>query len=354
MAEEQDEQQQQNLLDAELVPINKQVKIEISNFRIALEKPQPNFWYSVTYDLTAKEYLFKIDDQVFKVDANLIRNTLWITPKDLDHPFTPAAPEFTKLIIKYTLSQNDQVSKRPLYFQHVIKLDATLGNLKLENKGTKDPIFGMDIPVVMFNDNIKAFAEYSEHLAKSKRSKPIKATCRGKGLLTKQGVEIAVERVSIPKRRRSKTIIKEVGQFEEVVDDDVNSDETEDDKEEPLFRRRPTGVFIGGEVHKELDEERVDHSNILKGLETLSEATQYKLNMKKAIKASKDDFFIQQRLQGSGEGSGMTLEVPDEHNLKSSNEGAVVCDTPKIQYAADYTTRGVTSQFISISHRKRP
>ncbi|GKA57678.1 hypothetical protein Tco_0756866 [Tanacetum coccineum] len=316
MAEEQDEQQQQNLLDAELVPINEQVKIEISNFRIPLEKPQPN--YSVTYDLTAKEYLFKIDDQDFKVDANLIRNTLWITPKDLDYPFTPATPEFTKLIIKYILSQNDQVSKRPLSFQHVIKLDATLGNLKLANKGTKDPIFGMDIPVVMLNDNIKAFAEYSEYLAKSKRSKPIKATGRGKGLLTKQGVEIAVKRVSIPKRRRSKTVIEEVGQFEEVVDDDVDSDETKDDKEEPLFRRRPTGVFISGKVHRELDEERVDHSNILKGLETLSEATQYKLNMKKAIKASKDDFFIQQRLQGSGEGSGMTLEVPDEHNLKSS------------------------------------
>ncbi|GJY98711.1 hypothetical protein Tco_0516141 [Tanacetum coccineum] len=229
---------------------------------------------------------------------------------------------FTKLITKYILSQNDQVSKRPLSFQHVIKLDATLGNLKLANKGTKYPIFGMDIPVVMLNDNIKAFAEYSEYLAKSKRSKPIKSTGRGKGLLTKQGVEIAVERVSIPKRRRSKTVIEEVGQFEEVVDDDVDSDETEDDEEEPLFRRRPTGVFIGGEVHRELDKERVDHSNILKGLETLSEATQFKLNMKKAIKASKDDFFIQQRLQGSGEGSGITLEVPDEQNLKSSNEGA--------------------------------
>ncbi|GKE74797.1 hypothetical protein Tco_1536838, partial [Tanacetum coccineum] len=42
MAEEQDDQQQQqNMLDAELVPINEQVKIAISNFRIALEKKQP-------------------------------------------------------------------------------------------------------------------------------------------------------------------------------------------------------------------------------------------------------------------------------------------------------------------------
>ncbi|GJY98710.1 hypothetical protein Tco_0516140 [Tanacetum coccineum] len=51
MAEEQDEQQQQNLLDAELVPINKQVKIEISNFRIALEKPQPNVIYKVCLEI---------------------------------------------------------------------------------------------------------------------------------------------------------------------------------------------------------------------------------------------------------------------------------------------------------------
>ncbi|GJY72252.1 hypothetical protein Tco_0475955 [Tanacetum coccineum] len=71
MTEEQDEQQQQqqqqNMLDAQLVLVNEQVKIGISNFRIALEKTQPDvihkqFWYTVAYDVTTKAYFFKIDD----------------------------------------------------------------------------------------------------------------------------------------------------------------------------------------------------------------------------------------------------------------------------------------------------
>ncbi|GJS34615.1 hypothetical protein Tco_0532997 [Tanacetum coccineum] len=79
-------------------------------------------------------------------------------------------PRFTKLIVKYTVSKNDQISKRPLSFQHIIKLDTTLGNLKFENKGTKDPIFGMSIPAIMLNDEIKASVEYSDStLCQSKR-----------------------------------------------------------------------------------------------------------------------------------------------------------------------------------------
>ncbi|GKB15599.1 hypothetical protein Tco_0849522 [Tanacetum coccineum] len=118
---------------------------------------------------------------------------------------------FINLVIKYILSQNDQISIRSLSFYYVIKLDATLGNMKFANKGIKDPVFGKAIPYVMLNDDIKASAEYSKYLEKSKGSKPIKATCR------------------------------------EVVDDDVDSNETQDDEEEPLVRRRPTGVVIGGE-----------------------------------------------------------------------------------------------------------
>ncbi|GJS46067.1 hypothetical protein Tco_0596188 [Tanacetum coccineum] len=97
MAEEQDEQQQQNMLDVAVDSINEQVKIASSNFRIALEKTQPDiiykFWYTITYDLTSKAYFFTMGDQVFEVNADLVRNALRITPKDPDHPFTLHAPE---------------------------------------------------------------------------------------------------------------------------------------------------------------------------------------------------------------------------------------------------------------------
>ncbi|GJS26612.1 hypothetical protein Tco_0487232 [Tanacetum coccineum] len=396
MAKKQDkqQQQQQNLLDAELVPINEQVKIATSNFRIALKKTKPDviykvcldilkqysfynafiatadapeiymqqFWYIITYDLTAKAFFFIMGDKVFEVNADLLRNSLSITPKDLDHPFTLPAPEkeiikfinqlgcsnidfaeliwdefkyqiesrrvsrqkqelmpfsrFTKLIIKYILSKHDQISKRPLYFHHVIKLDSTLGNIKFVKKVSKEPIFGMAIPVVMLNDDIKASVEYSEYLAKSRGAAPVKT--RGKGLLTKQGVEIAMERVSIPKRIRSKTVTEEVGQSKGIDDDEVDYEETKED-EEPL----------------------------LKGLETLSKAAQFQLHMRRAIKATRHDFFIQQRPRGPGKGSGVTLEVPDELVFKSSNEGAGV--TPEVpDEPSDYSSSSSSNSELGV------
>ncbi|GJW81288.1 hypothetical protein Tco_0145263, partial [Tanacetum coccineum] len=81
-------------------------------------------------------------------------------------------------------------------------------------------------------------------------------------------------KVSIAKRRRSNIVIEEVAQSKEVAED-VDSKET---NEEPPVRRRSNGVVIGGEVRSE--------------------------------------------------GSRVTLEVPDELTLKSSNEGASV--TPKV------------------------
>ncbi|GJS46066.1 hypothetical protein Tco_0596187 [Tanacetum coccineum] len=120
---------------------------------------------------------------------------------------------FTKLIVKYILSQHNQISKRSLSIHHVIKVDTTLGNLKFTNKGTKDPIFGMAIPAVMLNDVIKSYVDYSN------------------------------------------------------------------------------GISIGGEARKESKEEGVDHSQKLKGLETLSEVEDVSSDVadatKKAAKAKK-------------------------------------------------------------------
>ncbi|GJZ96773.1 hypothetical protein Tco_0669107 [Tanacetum coccineum] len=154
------------------------------------------------------------------------------------------------------------------------------------HQGSKEPIFGMDILVVMLNDDINAYAEYSEYLAKSRGVAPVKT--RDKGLLTKQGVKIVVERVSILKKRRSKTITEEVCQSKGIDDDEVATEETKED-EEPLVRTRPSGIAICSEAYRESEDERVDHSK-----------------------------------KGLGEGSGVTLDVPDELIFKSSNEGAGV------------------------------
>ncbi|GJW51238.1 hypothetical protein Tco_0092589 [Tanacetum coccineum] len=96
-------------------------------------------------------------------------------------------------------------------------------------------------------------------------------------------------------------------------------------------------VVIGEVAHREPEVEGADHRKKLKGLETLYEAAQYHLNMKKARKASDHVFFIQQLAKGSREGYGVTLDVPDELVFKSSNKGAGV--TPEVlDKPSDYSS----------------
>nr|GEU85804.1 hypothetical protein [Tanacetum cinerariifolium] len=227
------------------------------------------FWHTVTYELTAKTYFFTLDDQIFEVNAYLPREALQITPKDYDHPFIK--PPFEKEIISFinrlgypeTLTRISDMATNTLY--QPWRTFMTMIDICLTGKAS-----GFDRPWLALLqilwgmvtiDEIKASDDYAEYLTKSLGTK--RAKTRGKRLLTKKGVEVAVERVSIPKRRRLNTMIKETDQSEEVANV-VDSEETKEE-EEPLIRRRPTG-----------------------------------------------------------EGSGIALEVPDEINLKGPNEGSGV------------------------------
>ncbi|GJV53579.1 hypothetical protein Tco_1449320 [Tanacetum coccineum] len=240
---EQQEIQQQDRPDEELVPITEQVKIGLNNYRIALEKQEPDviyklclinmrqFWHTVTYNLEATTYFFTLDDQSFKVNADLLHDALQITSKDFDHPFvTPPPhdeiidsrhistkkkellpfPRFTKLIIKHILSYHNIVSKRLQSDKNGIKFDAVLENLKFANKGAKDPIYGMEIPKEMLSGEIKASADYLNYLAKSMGTQPAKG--------------------------------RETGQSEEVVNT-VDSKETDED--EVRLNERQTSIIIG-------------------------------------------------------------------------------------------------------------
>ncbi|GKB15199.1 hypothetical protein Tco_0849122 [Tanacetum coccineum] len=198
---------------------------------------------------------------------------------------------FTKLIIKHILSQHNKLSKRPQSFHHVIKLDSVLGNLKFANKGAKDPIYGMTITMEIMSDEIKASVHYLNYLAKSEGEKLVK--CRGKGLLTKKGVEVAMEKIKTKRvlnKKRTKAIIKE--------------------------------TVISRQAHKDSDEGTLDHSKKLKGVEALSNAAQYLLDMKTATKASRNDFVFKQRPICPVEGSGMIPEVLDAPSGSSSSSSS--------------------------------
>nr|GEW26824.1 hypothetical protein [Tanacetum cinerariifolium] len=172
----------------------------------------------------------------------------------------------------------------------------------------------MAIPTVMLNDEIKASAEYSEYLAKSKGLKPVKIRGKCKGLLSKEGVEVFVDRVTILKRRRSKTVVEEVGQSTEVADD-IDSEETKKDEEPQLVEKRQTGVVIGGEAYRESDEKGVDHSKKLKGIEMLSEAAQFNSSEGSGVAPEVPDGLSH---KGTKEGSGVTSAVPDKLSDNSS------------------------------------
>nr|GEY81478.1 hypothetical protein [Tanacetum cinerariifolium] len=266
------------------------------------------FWYTITYDLTAQAYFFTMGDQDFEVNANVLCNALSI--KVLDHPFALPAPE--KKIIKFI---NELGCPKPIKTIYALRVNdlyqpwrtfLPMINKCLTRKATtydrprlpmlqllnNRPNFGMAILAVMLNDNIKAFAEYTEYLTKARESKHV--VKGGKGLLFKKGVEIDVERIN----------------------------------EELLIRRQTTGI-------KGASEERVDHSMKLKGLETLFEATQLKVHLKKVQKANKDYFFIQQRSKGSVEDI-------------SSDEAKVTkkADNTKIAYAEKDTKDQVDDEQV--------
>nr|GEV88607.1 putative reverse transcriptase domain-containing protein [Tanacetum cinerariifolium] len=225
---------------------------------IAFEKIQPDVIFKEMVTCTNVDFA-KLIWHEFK---HHIKTRRYNKQKQEKMPY----PRFTKLIVLYVMSINDKIPKRPLSFQHIIKLDTSLGNLKFASNGSKDPVYGMPILDMMLNNVIKDLADYLEYLAKFTGSAPAKATCRDKGLLNKVRVEFAVK-------------------TEEV---------------EALVRRIFTMVSIGKEADQRTkdEEERVDHSKKLKGLETLSTAAQL------------------------DEGYGVTTEDHDVHTVEHINEGA--------------------------------
>ncbi|GJV90261.1 hypothetical protein Tco_1538074 [Tanacetum coccineum] len=86
------------MLDVALVPINEQVKILASNYRISLEKIQPDVIYKVCLEFF-KQYSF-YNALIATEDAlEIYKQEFWITLKDHDQPFTPPASE--KEIIRF-------------------------------------------------------------------------------------------------------------------------------------------------------------------------------------------------------------------------------------------------------------
>ncbi|GJT31635.1 hypothetical protein Tco_0922054 [Tanacetum coccineum] len=259
------------MLDALLVPIDDQVKIRLRNYRIALEKSQPDVIYKVCLAILQQYSFFNAFTRTADAPEIYMQqfwNTGIVSGENVDFaeliwedfkfqinsrksskqkqellPFS----RFTKLIIKHIISKNNNILKRPHSYHYVIKID-------------------------------QASADYTDYLEKSKGGNP---KGHGKGLVSKKGVEVVVEKIAsvrVPRKKRTETVIEQCGQSKG-VEDDADFEEIEEEDEIPL------------------------------------------LDLKKARKANKEDFILQQRPKGSGEGSSVASEVPDWLNLKGLNEG---------------------------------
>ncbi|GJR10377.1 hypothetical protein Tco_0793029 [Tanacetum coccineum] len=208
--------------------------------------------------------------------------------------------------------------------EHAIKLDAVLGNLKFVNKGEEHLRYGMAIPKGMMSDNIKDSADYSNYLAKSTTTQSGKG--RGKGLLTIDGIKVDVQKkketirliavdgldgtergyqgrcpnevhpnrcnllrvafwgcyIRVPRKKRTKTVVEETDQSEELADLE-NLEEAEATEEERHLNERHSSLVIGRDVNMEIDEETHDHSTMkLKGVE-------YKYNDERTETDNSDD-----------------------------------------------------------------
>ncbi|GJR57965.1 retrovirus-related pol polyprotein from transposon TNT 1-94 [Tanacetum coccineum] len=252
------------------------------------------FWYIVTYDLKAKTNFFTLDDVIFEVNADLLCDEIkasddymnylvkslgikpvksqgkgLLTTKGVEVAVeTIRVPNKrrSKIMIKET-SQSEDVAdtvdyeeteeddETPLIRRRQTGVVISSGVHQETNEEALDQTTC---------DEIKASDDYMNYLAKSLGTKPIKS--QGKGLLNTKGVEVAAETIRVPNKRRSKTVIKETSQSEDVADT-VDYEETEEDEETPLIRRRQTGVVISSGVHQETNEEALDHSKKLKGIE---------------------------------------------------------------------------------------
>ncbi|GJT37450.1 hypothetical protein Tco_0937315 [Tanacetum coccineum] len=102
-------------------------------------------------------------------------------------------PRFTKIIINHFLSKQNTLPKRHGSFIHSIKYDSVMAKLKFVNKGEKDHKYGMLIPNLMMNDEIRESVPYMTYLALSTNTEEnIPKMGKGKGLMGKNKADASV------------------------------------------------------------------------------------------------------------------------------------------------------------------
>nr|GEV87927.1 retrovirus-related Pol polyprotein from transposon TNT 1-94 [Tanacetum cinerariifolium] len=187
-------------------------------------------------------------------------------------------PRFTKIVIHHFLSKHKYISKRQGLFINSIKDDAKLGRLKFVSKGEDNQVYGILIPYVIFNNDIMNSKAYQTYLAISNG-------------------------VVVPKKARKG--MKTPTTLKKNETEKQTSDESNDEHEEMLIRRKPTGVVIR-DIPNALTKKTLDQSKKLKGSSEGAGITPMVLDEPKG------------KTKGYGEGAGITPKVPNELKGKTA------------------------------------
>nr|GEU56426.1 hypothetical protein [Tanacetum cinerariifolium] len=142
------EKVQQDAQEQALVFLDDQVKIGLSNMRIDPIKKQikSQFWFTVSMIKNSSLYQYQFDNKKFEIDVELIHKILCYMDS-------------------LELLSDISIPKRHSLHIHCIKDVGYLGKLKFISKEEPTQVYGMTIPDVMINDDIKKSKAYQTYLA---------------------------------------------------------------------------------------------------------------------------------------------------------------------------------------------
>ncbi|GJV08578.1 hypothetical protein Tco_1346234 [Tanacetum coccineum] len=322
------------------------------------------FWFTVKKIKKTTSYEFDLADKKCKVDVELFRKILGICPRVPNEDFVVPPSEESLIKFLYELGYKGQINKMAsMFVDHMhqpwralatiinkclsrktsnndrlrqsrvrilwglssglntIRDDGVIQRLKFMNKGDDFQEYRRAIPNTMLTNEIKQSEAYQAFISYSTGLIPPKKT-RGKGLQGKKQTITPKKKSSISAEDNIIPNPMLLWNWE-IIAKPTGVDESDcEPTNRPTRRRRPSGVAFRDTLNVS-KKKSLDQTQKLKGIQVMSVEEQLAADTKKAIKASKEAFRLQQQTADSSEGACITPDVPNELTGKftTSSEG---------------------------------
>nr|GEW15751.1 hypothetical protein [Tanacetum cinerariifolium] len=238
-------------------------------------------------------------------------------------------PRFTKTIIHRFMTKHKSISTRQGSPYHTVNDDEVLDRLKFINKDIYY-VYGKPILDSWITGEIKKYEAYKMYFKYSTSLIPLKEG-RGRGAQGTKATD-ALKQINVVCKKKTDASKKKQSKRKWVHHNESEESE-EEQKNWPTGRKKrtPRAVVIQ-EPPSVFIKKTQESSGNLKGIELLSDATQFEINTQKAMKASKRTSRFQHQIVGSSEGAGLRLEVPDEFQTNLQTQMKELIRNPKIYH----------------------